>query len=121
MNEITLHYPYRVNPARLSEDLQAALGEVFAGISTQPDTVRVFLNDDAPFESKAVIQGVLEAHDARELSGAEVRERETRDKLRDLRQQDKPLHPQDYADAPELLRQLAIKVALLEAMLRDRL
>ncbi|HML24916.1 MAG TPA: hypothetical protein PKD09_24895 [Aggregatilinea sp.] len=73
-----------INPARLQEELAAALGEGYVGLSTggKPGAVRVFLRDKADTERA---RGLVAAHDAAKLSTDQQKEADRAAVIKQLR------------------------------------
>jgi hypothetical protein len=112
MNDITIRYPYRINPRRLSAELHDALGDTFAGVVTRPNTVRVILVAPPTDDQRRRVHGILRDHDAN--ADAPPPPQTPLDQLRSL-------PPIDVGDAaPDALRTLAERLALVEAVLRGR-
>jgi hypothetical protein len=118
MNEIQLSYRYRVNVAKLTEDLQTELGEGLAGVSAGPGWVRVHLKTEPTLNQQQAATRVLEAHNPKDRSQSE-RDLETRRTLvEQLTRDDQSLRLADFQGESEVVRKLARKVLLLEAQLR---
>ncbi len=101
-----------VNIGLLHEQLRAALGDVFLGVSTgQAGRVRVHVRGGEAKASEAVIASVVAAHDARAESKAQAEERERRASVGRLR---KPFAQWTAADKDEYLRLLVLAGVGLE-------
>ncbi len=65
-----------VNVPRLDEELRGALNAVYLGLATDPDGVRVFLDDGATEAHEATARAVVLAHDHTRLSAGQAAEAE---------------------------------------------
>lgn len=87
-----------VNPAKLHEELAAALGEKFKGISTGNGQVRVHIQDDMPQAQQDLIAAIVAAHDANQRTAAQQAEADRAAKLQALRKPWAEWTAQDQAD-----------------------
>lgn len=70
-----MSFKKKVNPDLLQEQLKAAIGEDYAGLSTAPATedVEVHLKEGVPYKKwETIIEQVVMAHDANERSARET-------------------------------------------------
>lgn len=118
MSDIRIKYPYRVNTARLVEEMTTALGDSFEGISTRPGVVRVHLAGEPTEAQVQLAQAALDAHNPTAESQGDRDARQLRQRLRQLTEQDGPVSLADLSNESEVVRRLAVKVLLLEARLR---
>lgn len=93
-----------VNPALLHEELAAALGEKFVGLSTGQGQVRVHIWSDTPKVVQSQIEPIVQAHDASKLMAAQQAEADRAAKLAALK---KPWAQWTAQDQAEFLRILA--------------
>jgi hypothetical protein len=120
MQEITIQRS-TINPEALDAELRTALGTTTSGFSTRRGAVIVHLMDDATPEQISQAQSIVEAHDPAQLTSDQQARAADQTRLAQLRSADGDvLDPADFSSETALLQQLAHKVALLEAELRDR-
>jgi hypothetical protein len=93
-----------VNLAKLHEELAAALGEKFVGVSTGRGQVRVHIWSDTPKALQSQIEPIIQAHDASKLTAAQQAEVDRAAKLEALK---KPWAQWTAADQAEFVRILA--------------
>jgi hypothetical protein len=93
-----------VNPALLHEELAAALGSKLAGISTGQGTVRVHVLNTIQDAQRALIEPIVQAHDAKKLTARQQAEADQVAKMDALR---KPWATWTTDDKDSLLRLLA--------------
>jgi len=93
-----------VNPALLHEELEAALGNKLAGISTGQGKVRVHVLDTIQDAERALIEPIVQAHDAKKLTARQQAEADQAAKREALR---KPWATWTATDKDDLLRLLA--------------
>jgi len=99
-----------VNAALLHEELRAALGAGFAGISlSDVGRVRVHVLDSVPPAERERIAGLVAAHDARQRTAAQQAEAAREGALSGLR---KPWGAWSGADKDALLRLLAQELGI---------
>jgi hypothetical protein len=98
-----------VNPARLHDELKAALGEDFAGVSTRRGDLVVHLADDSQTKETDLAQ-LVEAHDSNKLTAAQQFERNRQARLATLSGKAWPEWADE--DKDELLRYLAGELGL---------
>lgn len=118
MNEIRLVYQYRVNIAKLTEDLQTELGDGFVGVSTGPGWVRVHLTEAPSIAEQEAVALVLDDHDPKQRSQIEQAQETRRMLIQQLARDDDTLQLTDFIGESAIVRKLARKVLLLEAQLR---
>jgi len=99
-----------VNLARLNEELAAALGEKFAGVSGGPGGLRVHIQDDMPLALQDQIAPLIQAHDATKLTAAQQAEVNREAALDALR---KPWDQWTAQDQADFLRILAEQAGLI--------
>ena len=108
-----------LNTALLEQNLRALCGDLYAGLSTRPGFVTLFVSDQADVILLDAARKLVEAHDARQLTEAQVKaiaEQAALDAAR--RNTGAVLNPDDFRDNPVLLR-LAEKITWLEREIRD--
>jgi hypothetical protein len=119
MQDITMQRS-AINPEALDADLRAALGNTTSGFSTRRGMVIVHLMDDATAEQVSQARSIVEVHDPAQLTPAQQTHATNQARLEQLRSADgNALDPADFSGETALMQQLAQKVALLEAELRD--
>ena len=108
-----------VNTARLHEDLQAALGEVLAGVSFSRGTARVHLSDTVTVRQQDEVRAIVSAHDAALPSSVQQAAYE-RDALPFFRLEVEALAEQAAGmDAATFRAEMARAFALLRDLLQD--
>lgn len=101
-----------VNTAKLHEELAAALGEQFGGISTGKGKVRVHIQEDMPQAKQDLIASIVAAHDASKLSAAQQADA---DRAAQLEALSKPWAEWTAQDQADFVRILAEQMGLIPA------
>ncbi len=114
MESLVFHPEQPINIERLDEDLRAALGQQFYGLSYHHRELVVHVADAREGAPISRIEALLQAHNPDSLSHEQAQLHH----LHTLRQAQTPLEQGDTLDAETLLPQLVEKVAWLEAELR---
>ena len=110
-NVIDLSYEKAsLNPAKLHEELRAALGEKFVGISASKGQVRIHVMDDMPKATQDLVGPLVAAHDAAKLTTAQQAEASRAAALDALR---KPWAQWTAQDQSTFLRVLAEQAGLI--------
>ncbi len=110
----------RVNVEALDAELVIALGAAYLGLSRRAQVVRIHLADATPSNLVRKAQRIVTNHDADQLTPRQQRRLEIMRMLQDARRANVAnLDLRLYADAPEIIRALALKVAWLEQEIRD--
>jgi hypothetical protein len=99
-----------VNLEGLNEELAAAMGEKFAGVSAGPSGLRVHIQDDMPQSAQEQIGALVAAHDATKLTAAQQAEVNREAALDALR---KPWADWTAQDQTDFLRVLAEQAGLI--------
>ncbi len=99
-----------LNPTKLHEELTAALGEKFVGISASNGQVRVHLMDDTSKAAQDLVGPIVAAHDATKLTAAQQAEVDRTAALDALR---KPWDQWTAQDQTDFLRVLAEQAGLI--------
>jgi hypothetical protein len=101
-----------VNAAKLHEELKAALGEDFVGVSTRRGDLVVYLADDSQVK-EADVATLVQAHDSDSLTAAQQFEQDQAAHLAAL--SGKTWADWTDGDKDDLLRYLAGQIGLLDA------
>lgn len=117
-HELRTTYPYRMNPARLDEQLRTHFGAAYRGLRISGEAIHVVLTRPTIPADSADLNALLDAHDPRESSTAERDTQQQAAALADMLTRDAPLSLADYADEPPHIQRLAYKVALIERLLK---
>ena len=99
-----------INPTQLHEELRAALGDVFTGVSTGNGQVRIHLREKLTQAAAAQVETILVAHDPTKLTAAQQAEAERQAQLDSLR---KPWAEWTPEDQESFLQVLAGQAGLL--------
>ncbi len=95
----------RLNLSLLHDELKAALGPKFVGVSWNGRAVRVHVLDSTSAGERALVKSIVEQHDPARLTARQQAERDRRAMLAGLRS--KPWTQWTPADKDALLRVLA--------------
>lgn len=110
----------RVNVEALEAELLIALGAAYLGLSRRAQVVRVHLAAATPSNLVRQAQRIVTNHDPEQLTPRQQRRLELMRMLQDARRANAAnLDLRLYADAPEIIRTLALKIAWLEQEIRD--
>jgi len=110
----------RVNVEALDAALLIGLGAAYLGLSRRANLVRVHLAQEAPGTLVRKAQRIVQEHDPDLLTPRQQRQLAIMRRLQDARRTNPTLLDLSaFADAPELLRRLALKVGWLEQEIRD--
>ncbi|CAG0991298.1 hypothetical protein ANRL4_02490 [Anaerolineae bacterium] len=104
-----------VNPEALDAELRTALGSSLLGLSIGNGAVTVHLDDSTLPPQQNQARTIVLAHDASILTSSQLAETARRQRLTQARQDNTAeLDLLGYSDQPDLVRELARKVAWLE-------
>lgn len=109
-----------VNIEALDDALHTALGAVYIGLSTRPNTLILHLTDASTVGQRAQARQIALDHDATQLTVEQQRRVFRRQQLAQLRAQNaSDIDPADYASESPSVLALAQKIAWLEQELRE--
>lgn len=120
MHNITIE-PRNVNPEALDGELRAALGEVYAGLSTGPYGICIHLADEASPAQEQQAKQIVASHDPARLTAGQQAELDRVEKLEQARNDYGvvELDAAAYKSQPALIQQLAQKIVMLEREIAD--
>ena len=120
MKEITVSGLSSINIEKLQEDLQAALGSTYIGLSTRFSEVIVFMADETPEADVLLAQSIVENHDPSQLTAEQAAELAEQQALADVRSTNPDnLDLSQFVAESAAINALAEKVAWLELEIRD--
>jgi hypothetical protein len=105
-----------VNIEALDAEVRAAFGPLTTGVSADPAGITVYLLDSATSAQAAKARALIIAHDPNQLTPAQQIAMQQQAKLEQTRRDNaaRDLDVSAYAAQPDLIQQLARKIAWLE-------
>lgn len=104
-----------INPVLLDETIRQELGERAFGVSQTANEIVIHLSDEANARDLAQVYKIVEAHDATQLTNRQQEQRDRRQALKHLREENSGLFDLNIVGNERgAIRQIAKRLAQLE-------